>query len=398
MLPAAMPAPSQTPGARNPDTLLVVGVGLLAAGAAALFCRYSYFPLGMGGAQGALLTGGPIGMCVAGATQMRAALRAGVRRRGGRILGVALGSAAAIVLLFVLFAPPREPTRVPLRAWVVPGLRVGLPDWTVTQDRHDSLPGLIAVADPMGGDRFVELRWAPGEPLSDDDLRAIVADAGGLNPEGTEQASADQRPVTVTYLESDDGEKRAAISSFQCPATKISGALVTFVSMPREDLLALHSRVLQTVSCAPLTPTEAPRTVFPKFTPPPGYTRAEHPIVQAWVGEDDGVFDLPPGIPGERRHHALEEIPGTREQILRAELGLQSIRFDPTPLKRAAPDGRERTIYQAAGKDGAGVDVRALLTWWHCEADGNTYVAIHAGPVAIPLEPVLVALSGADCP
>jgi hypothetical protein len=393
-----MPDATPTSGARSPDTLMTVGAGLLAAGAAALVCRYKFFPLGMGGVEGALLTGAPIGMCMAGIAQMRAAHRQGAGRQGWRLLVAALASAGLVAGLFVAFAPSRQPTRVPLRAWSVPGVRIGLPDWALEQQRDDSLPGLLRVTDPMGGGRFVELRWAPGDPLTDEELTAILTDAGGLRVVATEDATADERPARVSYLESEDGEKRVAITSFQCPSTQISGALITFVSMPRDDLLALHARMLESADCAPLAPSETPRTRFPTFTPPPGYTRAEHPIVQAWVGEDDGVFDLPPGIPGERRHHALEETPAVREQVLRAELGLKEIRFDPTPIKRTGPDGGERLVYQAAAKDGGGVSVRALLTWWQCDKDGNTYVALHAGPPQIPVEPLLSALAGAGCP
>lgn len=377
---------------------MVVGACLLAAGAAALVCRYKFFPLGMGGVEGALLTGGPIGMCMAGIAQMRAAHRRGVARQGWRLLVAALASAGLVAGLFVAFAPPRQPARVPLRAWSVPGIRVGLPDWELEQQRDDSLPGLLRVADPMGGGRFIELRWAPGDPLSDDAMAAILPDAGALSVVATEDATADQRPARVSYLESQDGKKRAAVTSFHCSATKISGALITFVSMPREDLLALHRRVLESSDCAPLAPTEVARTKFPTFTPPPGYSRGEHPVVQAWVGEDDGIFDLPPGIPGERRHHALEETPAVREQVLRAELGLKDIHFDPTPIRRTDPSGGERVVYQAAAKDAGGVSVRVLLTWWQCETDGNTYVALHAGPPKIPVEPLLSALAGAGCP
>ncbi|MEZ4267586.1 MAG: hypothetical protein R3F39_14505 [Myxococcota bacterium] len=393
-----MPENTTKSATRSPDTLMVVGAAMLAGGAAALVCRYKFFPLGMGGIEGALLTGGPIGLCMAGITQMRAAHRQGVRRQGWKLFAAALAAAAVVAGLFMAFAPSRTPTRVPLRAWTVPGIRVGLPDWAVEQQRDDSLPGLLRVADPMGGDRFVELRWAPGDPLSDEDMAAILSDAGGLSTVATEDATVDQRPARITYLESDEGGKRVAITSFHCPATKISGALITFVSMSREDLLALHQRVLQSVDCAPLAATETPRTSFPTFTPPPGYTPTEHPIVRAWLGEDDGVFDLPPGIPGERRHHELEEMPATREQILRAELGLRDIVFDRTPIKRARPDGEERVIYQAGGRDGAGLAVRAMLTWWHCETDGNTYIALHAGPVSIPAEPIMKALTDAGCP
>lgn len=377
---------------------MVIGACLLAAGTAALVCRYKFFPLGMAGAEGALLTGAPIGLCMVGVGQMMAAHRQGAGRQGWRLVLAALASAGLVTGLFVTFAPSRHPTRVPLRAWSVPGLRIGLPDWELEQQRDDSLPGVLRVADPMGRGRFVELRWAPGEPLTDGELTAILSDAGALRVVATEDATADERPARVSYLESEDGEKRAAITSFSCPSTRISGALITFVSMPREDLLALHHRILDSSDCAPLAPTDAPRTSFPTFTPPPGYTRAEHPVVQAWVGEDDGVFDLPPGVPGERRHHALEETPAVREQVLRAELGLKEIHFDPTPIRRKDPSGGERVVYQAAAKDGAGVSVRALLTWWQCEGDDKTYMALHAGPPKIPVEPLLSALAGAGCP
>ncbi|MCB9786576.1 MAG: hypothetical protein H6744_07765 [Deltaproteobacteria bacterium] len=393
-----MPTPTAEPASRLPDRLLLVGVALLAAGAATLVCRYKLLPLGIDDTMSSLLTGAPIAACVIGVMMMRTALQRGAQRRAGWLLGVSLAAAGLAAGVFVLVAPSRSPDGISLRAWTVPGVRVGLPDWPVASERSDSLPGQIVVDDPMGRGRFVELRWAVGEPLSDDAIAAAASEAGPLSPATSEAVTVDGRPARVSLLESASGDARVAATSFQCPATRIAVTLITSADLRRDALLALHRRLLATVDCAPLAPEEKPRDSFPSFTPPPGYTRAEHPVVQAWVGEDDGVFDLPPGLPGERRAHALDEIPGTREQILRAELGLQKIRFDPSPLRRPGPGGTPRTVWQATAEDKAGTPVRALLTWWHCEADDNSYVAIHAGPATIPLDPVVASLAAAACP
>lgn len=379
----------------------VLGVAGVSAGIVLAVCRFVFLPLELSDGVNAVLVGGAMGLLVTGISLFRGARSAGAPLRAPALAAAAVVPLAVVVGTFLVLAPGDGGDDVTLVPRELPGVRIALPDWPVGRDSGPTLPGVLALDDPRGRGRFVTVRWSPGQSLDVDAMRRMVRSV--LDVEGGEEI-----PVTVAgqptqILYTDDGEGRtSAVTLWRCPESNLSLMLWTFRDTGREPLLALHRRMLASVTCT--APPAAPVVRFPAFTPPEGYTPvdttgADAPM-RAWAGPNDTALFLWPGTPAgdAEKARAMTRQPFFRRELL-AALELRDIEFAPAPLERPGPDGRPREIWSGTARDTAdGTASSFLLVAWHCPDPGLLFIALHLGPAGEPDPAVVAALAGGACP
>src|SRR5262245_52603791 len=168
-----------------------------------------------------------------------------------RARGASRLCAALALALGSLACTRAEHGELALETRALPGLSVPLPAWQALLERTQEYShGVLQLADPGGGGRFVSLRWEP-RPLDDALARQML---GGVL-QGAGQL-VDAEPVLVCGHEAHlrcvhagDARIIAAVTSWSCDQDGRGFFLITFTNQPEEQLLATHRRVTAGIAC-----------------------------------------------------------------------------------------------------------------------------------------------------
>lgn len=264
----------------------------------------------------------------------------------------------------------------------LPGFEVALPSWDTMARGDRWMADRVALADE-GHERLVNLQWSPSTALwTPRELTAALEasrtafDAGGtLGDPIAEKISGHEGYTLPMTIESISGH----VTTWFCPEHKRQ--FILFTLAPE----AVHRAMVASVRCH----TEAPpagavddRTLFPKFDPPPKFTRTtdEDPSMQTW-SSDDAVVELMAGTPGD----ALATLEGeamrpTIQKML--DLGGLSEVGAITDSEVTDAAGLTRHLYRTAAKvEGTALDV--TLAIWFCASIDRSFIAIHASAAGL---------------
>ncbi|MEA2734183.1 MAG: hypothetical protein QOE14_634 [Humisphaera sp.] len=295
---------------------------------------------------------------------------------------------AAVLAIFVIAAawfipvPGRSSVRLVRKDY--PSLTLGLPQWEAKQDSAMMEFGSIKLADPKNADRFIALRWMDADPVQPDEHVQTIA-VGGLVVRDTSPAFVGRHQGTTFYLESDDHLSRAVATVWNCPQDHRALWILSYLSGPKNALLATHEKILNTVRCHSGRNKDVAATtqrVYPSFTPPLGFVKedAKPGGGMRYVGEDDEEIAFDAGIPG-RSDVVSENIPPNVISKLLTNAGIMQ-RIEGSPELTTVNDlqGHPRRVWSVIGIGPTRDAVQMEVMIWYCDKRNLTFIGRYATP------------------
>ena len=377
------PAPSP-PTWQRPAALAAISLGV-----SALVCRYALLPLGLSGFRGALFTGGPIGLVVAGIQLLRASRSNPPVGWRTKMIAI-LAPAAVVALAGFLLQPPRlENTLQPV---ALPGIRVSLPPWEIETTGEDWFHGTHRLADPAGMGRFVELRWSIGEPVGTEAMKSALLAMGDLRATQEHVVSVCGHEGRGLRLDAPDGGKESWVAWWNVDGRNVT--LISFVHSDSGSPRSVHNAILASVQCLP-RPPNATRPQFPIYEPPAGFTRQESEDTVSFESDGGTSIAFTVGGPGRDTYDGVVKTPTLRQHALEAVLE-EKVILEAEGRSQAAADGSEQMAW--VGQIGTSPDAaRIIFAAWLCPAPERTYLGFYAGPLEEPPDVGLRLLARGRC-
>lgn len=281
-----------------------------------------------------------------------------------------------------------------LRERTLPGLRVSLPEWQVTHEVLQPGAGALVLAAPGSDMHEIKLTWVITEPMSRDEMVAtMVGVSGRASLKEAIPVQVAGSPTEILMFDLDGAGKLLLTTHWRCPADPRGFVLYTFHFASRDDLVALHRRMLDSVRCEE-PPSLESMTMLPVLDGE-GLARTEQAggVVYTTAEGEEILFST--GIADRGAAEGIGKALEVRIQLLRAF----AIEPDPGSFGTSRPYGDEnRPVWRGTGTDTtSGARVHVLLTVWPCPVIGQAFLGLHVAE-APPRDEVATLLASARCP
>jgi hypothetical protein len=261
-----------------------------------------------------------------------------------------------------------------------PGLTIELPDWRVEEKKTSLEAGTVKLADPVGGDHFISLRWTDSDPVQPDEYIKPLASAGSMTVKDRSAAIVGGHEGATYYLEGSEGGVRAAATVWNCPKDHRVMWIFTTISGPKASMLASHQKIVESVHCH--TGSEKAgaggQKVFPGFTPPPGFSRQQSSTSLVYTGPRRQTILFDAAVPGRSDLVAADLSPDQAAAMLKGTGSLTTVEGTPQLITVTDLSGHERRVWTAtgAGADGGRLQVEVMV-WW-CDQRDMTFIGAYA--------------------
>ena len=318
------------------------------------------------------------------------------------VVSTAVGAIVVLIVAYFIPVPGRSDIRLVAKHY--PSLSIGLPAWEAEQDVAMMEFGSIKLKDPRNPrERFLALRWIDSDPVQADEYVQTIA-VGGLIVRDRWPAFVNKHQGTTFYLESDDHLNRAAATVWNCPQDHRVLWIFSYLSGPKSAMLATHERILRNLLCHTgrnknVTAATTQQT-FPRFTPPPGFTRPDNAPAGAglvYVGPDEQEIVFDAALPG--RSDVLNEhvSPEMISKLLTQWGFLQRVEGAPTLTTVPDLQGHTRRVWSVAGVTPSRSAVQLELMTWYCDKRNLTFIGRYATPRRHDAKIGIDALLPASC-
>jgi len=308
---------------------------------------------------------------------------------------------AALALALAGCKKKRSVADAALEEYSFPGVRVSLAKGVVEKQGAGFGAGAISIRmnNPRG---MSQVRWnaADGAPSRDDLVSIMNMAAAGrarieLGPAQPAQVCgrpAQSYTLTISGI-------RGVLTTWHHPD---EGRYFMLLNLSEGDGGArLHDRVLATVRCTTVPPSQRPQATYPLFTPPSGMGEGTIEDGRKTYQSATEGYVFQEGVQGRMiDSDALDKPDATK--TLRRALGDMFSRMggftmkDTTDHLAVAPDGSKRFVMSGEA-DIEGERVALTLMYWYCDQAGLSFVAMHVGPLG-GTGPGEQHLLGARCP
>lgn len=262
-----------------------------------------------------------------------------------------------------------------------------LPRWE-TKELVDVGPnGKLVLLDPKGDGRFVRISWNYGEPLTIEEEKSLISNAGGVIVE-TFTLNHDARKI-AGYRQRYQKSKEVAVSSIYCKETNSTIRVSSFLNFEWQDLLAIHSKIAQSISCLKPTRKNVSQFRYPIFKA--GKNRQEINGNIAYSQPDESLFIFTSAMPYARIEEA-PNLPAAMEQLVRILLGNQ------IQLEKITSYSKDARHYIAGSGLFDKQQSHMVAMWWKCPDHETGYFGVYLGPSTANLDRAKSTLATAACP
>jgi hypothetical protein len=307
---------------------------------------------------------------------------------------VAAGAAVLLLATAILLPAHGRPLAVPVLQRL-PGMRLAMPDWPVTERSMLFENGTLRIDDPRGWG-YIALRWTSGDPIQPHEYVELLV--------GNQMRIADRNPVSVSghegatfLLKSDDGSKRAMVTIWNCRDDRRSMSLFSSFSGSDEVVTATHNRIVSTVRCHRQTDRATTGAVFPSFVAPASFERDHTSPNLLFIGPAGQNIIFEPAVGG-RSPVASGEVPDdVVGAMLKQVFAIQQ--FDAPPTMHVVKDlfNHERRIWSASGVTSGGAEIQVEVMVWYCDVREMTFIGGYATTGSHPLQHAVDILLPAAC-
>jgi hypothetical protein len=277
-------------------------------------------------------------------------------------------------------APGRSILRLSTQTY--PGLSIDLPSWEVIEKKTTMKSGTIKLADPVGGDHFIVVRWSDSEPVQPADFIKPIADSMSLTPKDPTPTRVGDHDGKTFTLYSPDGEVSGAATVWNCTQDHRIMWIITMISGPRGSMLPSHQKIVEGVKChtdtAKGTAGGGGKNVFPAFTAPPGFVRQPVNSSLLYIGPKRQTIRFDPAVAGRSDIVSADLSPDQAATILKSTGLLTTVEGTPQMIKVTDLEGQERRVWTASGKAPNKEQIQIEVMVWWCDSRDMTFIGAYA--------------------